>query len=181
MPPMIGSRQYIIIETNSLLISIRRSIEAAYQFLTGTNENSIGKMLKSEKIQISDRHIPLKQEEKKFLKIINDISGASKHNLLHELLDLTVSTTFERFFAVKEYSRSDFIKEFLTPPNAREYYTHGGSLSGKQLGIKEKFIVEYNVSIHQVMLSYLRYINRLFGHIENLRKLETAPDGPHNV
>jgi hypothetical protein len=164
---MLLTQHFSINETSSLLYAIRRTIDCILQIETNTKNYAIGRTLKFAEnggtdIQALD-WISMKKQTLRFFKIVNLISNCLKHSLLHENCDPRLFPPMKRFFGVERLSLEDFDEKF-NPKDSNPYFFWEAD---KTKEIEEVFsrihqcnivLIEYNVHITQVMISFLLFI-----------------------
>lgn len=166
-----SNRYFRINENNSLMYAIRRWVESSLQYSTGINELSLAKVLN--RIDNPNNSLVLPEfidgQDRLFFKVLKDVSDATKHNLLYEQVQMHRAPDFDRFFAIQEFKRNGFIKSFCDNSGGFQYFTAGKRLAGKSFTLPDSILVEYCISSHQIMNSFLLYADRYLDHeINNL-------------
>lgn len=174
-------------ENNSLLLSIKRTIDGLLQISKNEKDFDIGKILSKRKDSDSYQIGILNIDSDDFLmfKTINICANCTKHSILYEDYHPMLCIGPDRFFGTENLLIDDFDKKFK-PSNDNKYFSWGleeiSSLEMLFSKPRDKISFEYNIAIAQVMVTYLLFIiknimniSSHFFHPDMTIKNETLP------
>lgn len=172
-PLYLHSKYFTINETNSLLFSIKRTIEFILSLIKDNSGYSIGNLLSTVGNVNKDKKVngfTLIKTDFFLFKLVNSVVNASKHSLLYEDTFALSGPGYDRFFAMELISVEDFEKK-IDPIKSKYFFwsgfngqkIHVSPIKRKEKGsdeIKDYMVIEYNIATRQVMNAFLDFAIR---------------------